>query len=195
MTRLAPASTGLILMLSLFGLAGCDLASHYDNLEAQDITRLTLPRVNRVQRPEGDVEKLEAPNLAKLERDPFLTHDENVERKRRLERAKVRTAPVRRAPARSPAKPIAAELEVIRKELNEQVPLIIVGEGPNPRNIAILKNGTVLEEGHVIQDYYVVERIESDGIRIGSTDGKYQSRLPFARSSPDASRGEWNFGK
>lgn len=201
MTRLAIQNWPLLLIVPLLSLPGC--GADDGSLDSREITRLQLPAVNRAQRTSEELEQLEAPDFSQLERDPFLTEEENEERRRRKNRGTEAEPPPRRVTRSTPTPkpkpaveiaPVEQELEVIRRELNEQVPLIIVGKGPNPRNVAILNNGTVLEEGNIIQGYYTVDHIESDGIRIGSTDGKYKTHLPFARSSPDSSLGEWDFG-
>lgn len=188
MRFLAPHSARFV-AAALPLLAGCDLLMvPFEDVASTEPAALTLPRINRPQRAATETPKVEAPDLTRIVRDPFLTAAEDEER--RLAAMPKATVAVARPRTSRPASaaPVAAALEVIRQELSARVPVIITGV----RNIAMLDNGTILEEGQVIEGYYVVQKIESDGIRIGSTDGKYRTRLPFARTAPEGDRNPWD---
>lgn len=191
MLRSPTVHSARFVALALPLLAGCDLLMvPFDEVATSEPAALNLPRIARTHRAATEEAKVGPPDLTRIVRDPFLTAAEDEER-RLAALPKTQVAVSRTRGSRpSGAAPVSAALEVIRRELSARVPLIIVGE--NGRNVAILADGTMLEEGRVIEGYYLVQKIDSDGIRIGSTDGKYRTRLPFAQSAPEGDRNPWD---
>lgn len=155
---------------------GCDLLFlPTEELVTAPVSKVNIPAPPRPRAAPKTEGRLEAfPDPAELPRDPFLTVAEERER---FMRDNPGLKPVV-VPVKDPKRPRPSVTLVEQRirDLAGEVPMIIIGE--DGRRTAWFQNRAI-QEGDVLFDDYVVERIRDLGITIGTTDRSWRKYFPF----------------